>query len=139
MIGETKHGVWRIQDNGHVREYRKYGVDGLRDTVNPNDGNMGKGDLDIIKNEYTNYMPEDTSLYKLTKDKVRHGYLQYVDLTIYHPKYGGKYDKHVPIDLAHFYCTMTQGGHPHVRKAWLYASKQPTMNKIGPLGKRAGD
>lgn len=28
-IGEAKHGVWRIQDNGMVRLYRKAGVDGV--------------------------------------------------------------------------------------------------------------
>ena len=138
LLGEAKHGVWRIQDNGHIREYRKYGKDGLRETVDPNDPTITKEDLDIIKSSYTNYMPEDKSLYKLPEDRVRSGYLQYVDLSIYHPKYGGKYDDHEPIDLPHFYCTMSQGGYPHAWKAWQYATKQPMMNKIGPLGKRAG-
>lgn len=138
MLGEAKHGVWRIHDNGHVREYRRYGKDGLRDNVDPNDPSMSKSNLEILKSEYASYAPEDKSLYKAPTDKSRSGYLQYADLTIYHPKYGGKYDDHEPIDLSHFYCTMSQGEYPHAWKAWQYATMQPSMNKIGPLGKRAG-
>ena len=138
MTGEAKHGVWRVHDNGHVREYRKYGKDGLRDNINPNDQGLTKSNLEVIKNHYTSYMPADTTLYKFPEDKVKDGYLQYVDLSIYHPKYGGKYNNHVPIDLAHFFCTMTQAGYPHAYRAWQFATMQPAMNRIGPLGKRAG-
>ena len=138
MIGEAKHGVWRVHDNGHIREYRKYGKDGLRDNINANDGALSKENLEIIKSHYTNYMPEDKSLYKYPTDKSRNGYHNYIDLSIYHPKYGGKYNDHEPIDLAHFYCTLTQPNYPHAWKAWQYVTKQPMMNKIGPLGKRAG-
>ena len=90
MIGESKHGIWRIQDNGHIREYRKYGAEGLAADVAPNDPNITDANLDVIKNDYTNFMPEDKTLYKLPRDSVKDGRRQFVDLTIYHPKYGGK-------------------------------------------------
>ena len=138
LLGEAKHGVWRIQDNGHIREYRRYGKDGLLEKVEPNKAGLTREHLEILKSDYTSYAPEDKSLYKAPTDRVRAGYQQYVDLTIYHPKYGGKYDDHVPIDLSHFYCTMTQAEYPHAWKVWQYATMQPAMNKIGPLGKRAG-
>ena len=106
----------------------------------PNSPLISAGDLDILKNDYTSYMPEDKTLYKLPTDSVtKEGRRQFVDLTIYHPKYGGAYEDHVPIDLAHFYCTMSQGGHPHVQQAWEFATRQPRMNEIGPLGRRAGN
>ena len=38
LIGEPKHGVWRIQDNGHVREWRRRGHVGLDRNVDPNSG-----------------------------------------------------------------------------------------------------
>ena len=124
-----------------IREYRKYGKTGLSATKEStiNSDGLTRDDLNIIKHDYTSYMPEDRTLYKLSTDKVKDGHLQYMDLSIYHPKYGGKYDDHVPIDLAHFFCTMTQGGFKHAWTAWRYAVKQPMMNKIGPLGKRAGE
>jgi len=64
--------------------------------------------------------------------------LNYVDLSIYHPKYNGKYDNHVPIDLPMFYCTMSQNDYPYVYNSWKYAIKQKRANIIGPLGIRAG-
>ena len=133
-----KKGMWRIQDNGHIREYRKYGNDGLRDGVDPNLQSIDIENRNIIKHQYTHYKPDEPTLYKLPKDKVKNGYLQYIDLTIYHPKYNHKYDNHVPIDLAHFYCSLSQGGYKHMQRAWQYATKQKAMNQIGPLGKRAG-
>ena len=30
MIGEGKHGLWRVQDNGTIREYRKKDAQGLK-------------------------------------------------------------------------------------------------------------
>ena len=50
----------------------------------------------------------------------------------------GKYDDHEPLDLPHFYCTMSQSGFPHEQDIWKFAMGQPQANKIGPLGKRAG-
>ena len=61
--------------------------------------------------------------------------MNFIDLTIYHAKYDGKYEDHVPIDLPSYYCTMSQGNYNHVRQAWNYAKNQPLANKAGPLGK----
>ena len=66
------------------------------------------------------------------------GYLNFIDLSIYHPKYKGKYNTHVPIDLPHFYCTMTQNDYKHMKDVWKYAIAQPRANKLGPLAVRAG-
>ena len=139
LIGEAKHGLWRIQDNGHIREYRKYGKDGLRDNLDPNDPSLSPSNLEIINHHYTSYSPTDKTLYKYPNDTVKNGYLQYMDLSIYHPKYEGKYNDHEPIDLAHLYCILSGQDYPHLWRAWQYASMQPKMNKIGPLGKRAGE
>ena len=49
MIGESKHGVWRVQDNGHVREWRKHNHVGLDKNLDPNDANLTKHQLEIIK------------------------------------------------------------------------------------------
>ena len=65
-------------------------------------------------------------------------YLNFIDITIYHPKYCGKYNNHAAIDLPHFYCTMTQNDYPHVWNSWKFATAQPMANQISPLGKRAG-
>jgi len=138
FIGEPKLGLWRIQDNGFIREYRRYGKNGLRVDARPNHPNLPWSDLEIIKHNYASYMPEDNTLYKYPDDKTWNGYFQYLDLSIYHPKYEGKYNDHVPIDLPHFYVTISQADYPHAWHTWTFAKKQPMMNRIGPLGKRAG-
>ena len=33
---------------------------------------------------------------------------------------------------------LSQANYPHADVAWIFATKQPMMNRIGPLGKRAG-
>ena len=76
--------------------------------------------------------------YRFPSDEFEAGYRNFVDLTIYHPKYNGKYDDHVPIDLSYLYCTMSQPHFPHAKTVWRYIANQPNANKIGPLGKRAG-
>ena len=140
MIGEPKHGVWRIQDNGMIREYRRQGMPGLREEVQPNDLNLSDRDRNIIANQYSHYMPGDANAYKHPDEEIRNGHRNFVDLSIYHPKYGGKYDDHVPMDLAHFYCTLSQADFPFMKQVWRYASAQKLAGKrvIGPLGKRAG-
>ena len=139
LIGETKHGVWRVQENGHVREYRQYGKTGLIDGVSANDPNLQDFQMKSIKNDYSHYNKEAQSRgYFYPDQPVANGYQNFVDLTIYHPKYGGKYDNHVPIDLPHFYCTLTQFDYPYMQEAWKFAIAQPEANKIGPLGIRAG-
>lgn len=136
MIGEGKHGVWRVQDNGMVREYRKAGAQGLPENANIFD----KKYLTAIEENYSHYLPSESwSGYKLPKDKVdESGYLQYIDLPIYHPKYENKYTNHTPIDLPHWYCTMSDYRYPYAKKAMEFAFAQPAANKVGPLGKRAG-
>ena len=136
MIGEGKHGLWRVQDNGTIREYRKNGTKGLKD----GDDIFNAQNLAIIENDYASYLPEESwDGYKhphqrLTED----GHLNFIDLPIHHPKYKGKYDDHVAIDLPHFYCTMSANQYPYARKAVDYSFNQPGANNIGPLGKRAG-
>lgn len=65
-------------------------------------------------------------------------YVDFIDLSIYHPKYGGKYEDHVPIDLRHYFCTLSGPDYPHVANVWKYAMGQPMANTVGPLGRRAG-
>ena len=108
FFGEPKLGLWRIQENGFIREYRRYAKNGLRETADPNDPNLPWSDFEVIKNNYASYMPADNTLYKYPDDETWNGYFQYLDLSIYHPKYEGKYDNHVPIDLPHFYVTISQ-------------------------------
>jgi len=64
--------------------------------------------------------------------------LNFIDLPLNHPKYKGKYADHVPVDLPHFYCTMSANQYPYARKAVDFAFSQPAAGKVGPLGKRAG-
>ena len=93
----------------------------------------------IVMNNYDGYIPEEGyGGYKYPHQQFVDGYHNFVDLTIYHPKFQGKYNDHEPIDLAHFYCTMSQGGFPHEQDVWKFVMGQPQVNKIGPLGKRAG-
>ena len=140
LIGEPKHGVWRIQDNGHVREWRRHGNIGLDQNVDPNSASLTPEQMNIIAENYASFIPEEgAGGYKAPENQFTDGYHDYLDLTIYHPKYGGKYDDHEPIDLAHFYCTMSQAGFPHELDVWRFAMGQPLVNKIGPLGKRAGE
>ncbi|MCY3853332.1 MAG: hypothetical protein OXG03_07175 [Gammaproteobacteria bacterium] len=136
MIGEGKHGLWRVQDNGTIREYRKKDTQGLPDGADLFD----EANLATIENDYASYIPEESwGGYKhphqrLTED----GHLNFIDLPLHHPKYEGKYDDHVAIDLPHFYCTMSANQYPYARKAVDYSFSQPGANQIGPLGKRAG-
>ena len=138
VIGEPKHGVWRVQDNGMVRCWRRYGMVGLDMNVDPN-GNLDQHQMDIVMNNYDAYIPEEGfQAYKYPHQQFGDGYHNFVDLTIYHPKFGDKYHDHEPIDLAHFYCTMSQAGFPHMMDVWKYAMGQPQANKLGPLAIRAG-
>ena len=75
-VGEPKMGLMRIQENGFIREYRRYGKNGLRETANPNDPNLPWTDLEVIKRNYASYAPEDNTLYKYPEDKTWNGGLQ---------------------------------------------------------------
>merc|ERR1712203_248869 len=46
-IGEPKHGVWRVHDNGFIREYRKTGRIGLHSGVDANSANLTTEQKDI--------------------------------------------------------------------------------------------
>ena len=77
--------------------------------MDPNSENLGSSDLALLRNNYASYIPGlKEKGYRYPNDQFTDGYYNYVDLSIYHPKYGGKYDDHVPIDLAHFYCTISK-------------------------------
>ena len=142
LIGEPKLGLWRIQDNGLIREYRMTGNQGLRESVDANDiDGLSPEHLRVIKSDYRHFIPEEgRDGYKSPSDRIWHSHQNYLDLSIYHPKYKGKYDDHVPIDLPHLFCTMSQENFPHMWKVWKFAvaQKQSNENVIGDLGKRAG-
>ena len=136
MIGEGKHGLWRVQDNGMIREYRKKDAQGLPEGTDLFD----EANLAAIENDYASYIPEESwGGYKHPHQRVTEdGHLNFIDVPLHHPKYKGKYDDHVAIDLPHFYCTMSANQYPYARKAVDYSFSQPGANQIGPLGKRAG-
>lgn len=136
MIGEGKHGLWRIQENGTVREYLRRGASGL-----PADADLfAKENQGIIASNYSSYLPDESwSGYKYPDEKLaKDGTLNFIDLPINHPKYQGKYAKHDPIDLPNFYCTMSENDYPYAQQVMNFAFNQPGANQIGPLGKRAG-
>lgn len=136
MIGEGKHGLWRVQDNGTIREYRKKDAKGLSEGADL----FSHANLAVITDDYASYLPEESwSGYKHPhQQKADDGQLNFIDLPIHHPKYNGKYENHVAIDLPHFYCTMSANQYPYARKAVDYSFSQAGANKVGPLGKRAG-
>lgn len=96
--------------------------------------------LSTINESYAAFLPEESwSGYKYPDQEITgDGAMNWVDLPISHAKYGGKYDDHVPIDLPHWYCTMSQGTFPYAAEVWDFISHQPMANVVGPLGQRAG-
>lgn len=136
MIGEGKHGLWRVQDNGTIREYRKKDTQGLMQ----GEDIFANANLAVIENDYDSYLPEESwDGYKHPHQMVAEdGRLNFIDLPLHHPKYKGKYKEHVAIDLPHFYCTMSANQYPYARKAVDYSFSQSGANQVGPLGKRAG-
>ena len=136
MIGEGKHGLWRVGENGLIREYLKKDAKGLK----PGADLDAKSNLAAIKNDYSSFIPEESwDGYKYPDQKVSEsGALNYIDLPISHPKYEGKYDGHVPIDLASYNCTMSGPTYPYSKELIDFAFSQPAAGKVGPLGQRAG-
>lgn len=136
MIGEGKHGMWRIQEKGTVREYLRKGATGLPKDV----------DLFAIKNKkiidqnYSHYLSEEGwSGYKYPDQAMNeHDDLNFIDLPITHPKYKDKYTQHEPIELPSFYCTMSGPDYVYAKRALDFAFNQTAAGKVGPLGKRAG-
>lgn len=142
MIGEGKHGMWRYQDNGTVREYLKahngqangHGVPVGTDVFDESGNIQTK-----IENDYTHIDPAASwSVYRADGNVDEGGTAAYVDLPIFHQKYEGAYDTHVPIDLAAYYCTMSGPEYPNAQDAVRFAFGQPGANQVGPLGERAG-
>lgn len=135
MIGEGKHGLWRMQEAGTIREYLKSGETGLPDGANLSD----PANLARIQSSYSSYeRPESWGFYRYPDQKVSDGKLNYIDLPITHPKYAGKYSDHKAIELPSFYCTMSENDYPRALEAMTYIFAQPGANQVGPLGKRAG-
>lgn len=138
MIGEGKHGLWRIQEAGTIREYLIAGKTGLPKGADV----MAAKNLSTIRSNYTSYDKgdgENWSGYYYPDQRVSDaGTLNYIDLPITHAKYAGKYAKHVPIELPTWYCTMSGYTFPEAADAMSFAFKQKGANDIGPLGVRAG-
>lgn len=134
MIGEGKHGLWRVQENGTIREYLKPGAKGLKDGADI----FAPENQAVINEQYTAFLPGEPSFYRLPAFRVKDNNLEYIDLPITHPKYQGKYADHTPIDLPNWFCTMSEGSYPYAIHATNFAFDQDGANQIGPLGKRAG-
>jgi hypothetical protein len=136
MLGEGKHGLWRIQDNGTVREYLRRGAEGL-----PADADaLDPANRAVIERDYSHFIREEGfDGYKDPFEPVNAaGRRNFVDLPITHAKYGAKYRDHVPIDLPHWYCTMSADNFPTAAQAAQFAFAQKGANRVGPLGRRAG-
>ncbi|CAA2143845.1 hypothetical protein HYPP_04443 [Hyphomicrobium sp. ghe19] len=136
MIGEGKHGLWRVQESGMIREYRKKDAAGLP----ANSDIMDAKKLASLESEYSSFLPDESwSGYKYPDQKfTADGRLNYIDLPITHPKYKARYAAHDPIDLPNFFCTMSEADYPYAAEALHFAFAQPGANQVGPLGKRAG-
>jgi len=136
LVGEGKHGLWRVQENGMVREYLRKGATGLpagADLADP-------GNLATLERDYAAFLPDEgAGGYKDPFEPLNaQGMRNFVDLPITHARYGGRYKDHEPIDLPHWYCTMSIENFPEAAKAAGFAFAQPGANKVGPLGRRAG-
>ncbi|MEH6358022.1 MAG: hypothetical protein V7745_03475 [Pseudomonadales bacterium] len=168
MVGDGKHGFYRYQDNGTVREYltdeAEAAQGGLAAPENPIElrdpremddfvADATRTELSTIVNDYTHFdlsagfgafnAPGTTGVggYKsFTTGGIANDddRVNFVDLPISHPKYEGKYDTHPAIDLAAYYCTMSAADFPGAAAAMKFAFSQPAANKVGPLGVRAG-
>jgi len=139
MIGEGKHGLWRTQDNGTVREYRTSTAALAGDGLANDSDVMAAGSLADITAHYSHI--DLVGAWTYTADgnpENADGNMNYVDLPINHAKYGGAYDTHVPIDLPSWYCTMSGWEYPNAQAAVRHAFAQEAANKVGPLGQRAG-
>ncbi len=136
MIGEGKHGLWRIQENGTVREYLRQGAEGLPKGADL----LSAGNQKLINDNYSYYLPEESwAGYKYPDQKINDkGNLNFIDLPITHPKYEGKYTQHEVVELPSFYCTMSGPDYAYAKQVLDFAFNQPGANTVGPLGKRAG-
>lgn len=136
MIGEGKHGLWRVQEAGTVRLYLRKGAAGLPERADL----LAAENLATIVGDYDAYLPDEGwSGYKYPDQRVgQSGQLNFIDLPITHPRFNGRYERHEPIDLANFFCTMSEDEFPYARQVMNFAFNQPGANRVGPLGRRAG-
>ncbi len=136
MLGEGKHGLWRVQENGTIREYLRPGAEGLPEGADP----LAAENLETVREDYASFLPDlGREGYRYPDQRIDEaGRLTFVDLPITHEKYEGRYADHEPIDLANFYCTMSGPDYPYAQAALDFAFAQPGANEVGPLGKRAG-
>ncbi|HLS42059.1 MAG TPA: hypothetical protein VK026_02185 [Paenalcaligenes sp.] len=135
MMGDGKHGVWRVQEQGTIREYLKPGATGIKE----GEDIFADANKDTVANDYAPFIEGGESIYRFPDERVTEsGHLAYIDLPITHPKYEGKYDDHEPIDLANYFCTMSGPDFPYSKQAMNFAFQQAGGNQVGPLGKRAG-
>lgn len=136
MIGEGKHGLWRIQENGTIREYLLPGAEGLPEGADP----LAPENAEIVRRDYASFIPEaGWDGYRYPDQMVNENRrLAFINLPISHSKYEGKYAAHEPIDLPNFYCTMSENEYPYAQRALEFAFAQEGANQVGPLGKRAG-
>lgn len=120
LIGEGKHGVWRFQENGFIRVYRHKDKEGIPaekkeaalDMERLEETPETKGHcqennrlFDILVYDYKNLDPNHEFNYAFGDSEVsEEGWLNWLDLPIYHAKFGGKYEDHPPIDLPIFWC-----------------------------------
>ena len=107
--------MWRVQENGFIREYRKKGKAGIKPGLDPNSPiTLKNNDVkNAINTDYAAYIPEEGfNGYKFPDEALSdgsdgiEGQQNFIDLSIYHPKYKCKYNDHVPIDLPLFYCCL---------------------------------
>ena len=57
IIGEAKHGLWRLQNNGFIREYRRFSHIGLDQNLDPNSENLTAEQLEILNTNYNAFIP----------------------------------------------------------------------------------
>lgn len=156
MIGDGKHGLWRYQDNGTVREYITPGSVGIPVPQDNPDTALDESDLSHpdamaalvaglsaadIGTDYSHFFKTTAPFagYKANGNiPDAGGPAPFLDIPIFHERYAGRYNAHVPIDLAGYYCTMSSAGYAKARAAMNFAFEQPAAGKVGPLGQRAG-
>lgn len=142
VIGEAKHGMWRIQDNGLVRLYRKFGTTGVPIGADVYDSSLQAA----ITSDYKPVLIPGLETgdiggwagYRYFQDADGDGQAAFVDIPIYHPYFKSSYGNHPVIDLPDWYCNMSGANFTDAKIVWDYASKQPNANIVGPLDKRAG-
>ena len=111
--------MWRFQENGYIRVYRDKAKEGIpavkkegvlslervevKEETKERDEENNRL-LQILLNDYKNLDPKHEFNYAFGEEVSDEGWLNWIDLPIYHAKFGEKYEDHVPIDLSIFWC-----------------------------------